>query len=170
MRLAGRTLSKFDQREHLFDPCCDVGLRQSILPEAEGNIPRDSQMRKQRITLEHHVGRAPTRWHCRYILTREQDAPFIRHLETRQQAQQRGLAATGGPEQCEELALVNVEAEPINRCDRAEALAHSVETHQRRRPRSRPWRNGLSHRSPAPSKCQGYCMWVLSCSGRPISL
>ena len=65
------------------------------------------------------------------ILAVEQDAAFARRLEAGEHAQQRGLAAAGGPEQREELALPDVERERVDRDHRAEALADRLEAHQR---------------------------------------
>ena len=62
----------------------------------------------------------------------EQNAPFARRLEAGEQAQQRGLAAAGGPEQREEFAVTDVERKPLDRRHRAEALGDALEAHQRR--------------------------------------
>ena len=61
----------------------------------------------------------------------EQDAAFARLLEARQHAQQRGLAAARGAEQREEFAFVDVERQPLDGDNAAEALAHRLEPHQR---------------------------------------
>ena len=48
--------------------------------------------------------------------------PSFGVFEAGEQAQQRGLAAAGGPEQREELACADIERERVDRGHRAEAL------------------------------------------------
>ena len=79
-------------------------------------------MRKQRVALEHHVDRPPVGRHAGKVRAVEQDAALVRRLEAGEQAQQRGLAAAGGTEQREELALVDVERQAVDRGEVAEAL------------------------------------------------
>ena len=57
--------------------------------------------------------------------------PAVGRFEPGEQAHQRALAAARGPEQAEELALVDVEAEIVDGGERAEALGHAVETDER---------------------------------------
>ena len=105
----------------------------ALLLEAEGDIVLDGQVREQRIGLEHHVGRPPIGRHAREILAVEQDVAGIRPLETGDHPQQRGLAAPGRSEQREELAGINVERQPIDGGESAEALGQTIDTQQRTR-------------------------------------
>ena len=109
----------------------DLGLRHAVLLEAEGDVALDRQVRKQRIALEHHVDRPPVRRHAGDILPVEQDAALARLLEAREHPQQRGLAAARGPEQREEFAFEDVQRQPLDGDEIAEALAHRLEPHQR---------------------------------------
>jgi hypothetical protein len=54
-------------------------------------------------------------------------AVFVGLLEAGDQAQRRGLAAAGRAEQREELALLDVERDLLDRLKGAEGLAHVVE-------------------------------------------
>ena len=49
-----------------------------------------------------------------HVLAVDQDVALGRHFEAGQHAQQRGLAAAGGPEQREELAGLDVEADIVD--------------------------------------------------------
>ena len=84
-------------------------------------------MREQRIGLEHQVHRPPVRRHADDVPAVEQDAAAVRRLEAGQHAQQRGLAAAGGPEQGEELVLADVERDAVDRREPAEALGDPVD-------------------------------------------
>ena len=140
------------QRQHLLDALGDLAPPDPVLAQAEADIARDIEMREQRVVLEHHVDRPAVRRHGADVLAVEQDAAGAQLLEAGEQAQQRGLAAAGGAEQREELALPDVEGEVFDRADRAEALGHALEAHQRGRPpagaASRPSRP-LVHRPEA---------------------
>ena len=85
-------------------------------------------------------------WTERYvdILAGEQNASLVRHLEAGQQAQQRGLAAAGRPQQGEKFTGKDVERHPLNRGDAGEVLAHPVEPDERPRRGIRPRRERLS--------------------------
>ena len=113
------------------DPRLDLGLRHSVLLEPEGDVALDRQVREQRIALEHHVDRPPVRRHAGDILPVQQDAALARLLEAREHPQQRGLAAARGPEQREEFAFEDVQRQPLDGDEIAEALAHRLEPHQR---------------------------------------
>ena len=130
-RLARAEAFELDQRQHLADARRDLGLRHAVLLETEGDVALDRQVRKQRIALEHHVDRPPVRRHAGDILAVQQDAAFARLLETREHPQQRGLAAARGPEQREEFAFEDVQRQPLDGDEIAEALAHRLEPHQR---------------------------------------
>ena len=61
----------------------------------------------------------------------QQDAAFARPLETGEHPQQRGLAAARWAEQREEFAFEDVQRQPLDGDEIAEALAHRLEPHQR---------------------------------------
>ena len=88
------------------------------------------------------------------ILAVEQDAALARPLEAGEHPQQRGLAAARRPEQREELALENVEGQPLDGDEAAKALAHRLEPHQRPRLRIEPRSERcIPHRGNANRSC-----------------
>ena len=125
-RLARAEAFELHQRQHLVDARRDLGLRQAVLLQAEGDVARDRQMREQRVALEHHVDRPPVRRHAGDVLAVEQDAALVGRLEAGEHAQQRGLAAAGRAEQREELALVDVERHAVDGGEAAEALGDAA--------------------------------------------
>src|SRR5262249_45745310 len=112
----------------------------ALLLEAEGDIARDREMRKQGIALEHHVDRPAVRRHASEVGAVEQHAPLVRRLKAREQAQQRGLAAAGGAKQGKEFTLENVERQPIDADHATETLADTLEPDQWPRGRIGPGR------------------------------
>ena len=90
-------------------------------------------MREQRVGLEHQVERPPVRRDGRDVGAVEQDAARVRRLEAGEHAEQRGLAAAGGPEQREELVLADVERDAVDGGRPAEALGDAVDREQRAR-------------------------------------
>jgi hypothetical protein len=86
----------------------------------------------------------------REVFSFEQHAAFVGRLESGEHAQQGGLAAARRPKQGEELARVDVEAEPVHRGDAGKALGHFGEPHQRLARAVRPWRKAASHLQRCP--------------------
>jgi hypothetical protein len=79
-------------------------------------------VREQQEVLEHHadvarVGRQP-----RDVASADQDVAGIGRLEPGDHPQQRGLARTAGPEQREELVLVDSQLDTADRFGLAETL------------------------------------------------
>ena len=68
-------------------------------------------MRKQRITLEHDIERAPFRRQARDVATIEQYFSLIRALQARENTQQGGLAAATRSEQTEEFPCFDAQAD-----------------------------------------------------------
>src|SRR5215831_15799380 len=133
MRLARIEAFETRERQRLLHTRRDFMLAQSLLPQTERDIPLDREMRKKRVALKHHVHRATMWRHAGKIPAVEQDASLLRIFESGESAQQRGLAAAGGPEEREELALVNIERDGLERRHCVEPLAHGFEAHQRPR-------------------------------------
>ena len=65
----------------------------------------------------------------------DQDLALVGLLEAGDHPQRRGLAAPGGPEQGEELALAHLEGDGVDRRQLAEALGDRPELDVVRRPR-----------------------------------
>jgi hypothetical protein len=92
------------------------------------------------------------RRHRRQIDAVQKDAAGGRPLESGDQAQQRGLAATRGAEQRKKLAFINIKRQMIDDRDAAETLAQRLNAQQRTRMRIGP-RRKISFRS-------GYLRWL----------
>ena len=140
---------ELDEGEHLLDARLDRRTRHPVLMQAESDVSGDGEMRKQRVALEHHVDGTAVRRNRRKVLAGEQHLPLVGRLEAGEHAQQRGLAAAGGAEQREELAGIDVEAEPIDRGNAGKALRDGGEPHQRIACVVRPWRCAVSHSAKA---------------------
>src|SRR5690606_9956146 len=88
----------------------------SALPiyfQAIGHVVEDRHVGKQRVVLEDRVQRPVFRRGVSQVLVAQGDGAVIRMLETRHHPQQGGLAATGGPQEGNELAVKNVQIQRI---------------------------------------------------------
>ena len=142
------------QRQHLGDARGDVGAAHAGALQAEGDVARDAQMRKQRIVLEHHVDRPLVRRDGSDVGAIEQDAAGVRLFETGKHAQQRALAAAGRAEQRKEFAGTDVERQVLDGDHAAEPLGDGRNAQQRRSRRPICLQPARSPRaSPAPSSC-----------------
>ena len=84
-------------------------------------------MREERVALEHGVDVAPVRRDADGVDAADEDLALVRLLEAGHEPKRSGLAATGRPEQGEELALADLEVDRIDRRDRTEALRRVAE-------------------------------------------
>src|SRR5207245_300514 len=78
---------------------------------------------EQRVVLEHEADLALAHVHVGGVLALEQDAARIGRLQARDDAQQRGLAAAGRPQQGDQFAGVDAERDVLQRAEVAEILA-----------------------------------------------
>src|SRR5690606_37843698 len=111
--------------------------------QAEGDVALHRHVRKQRVTLEHHVDRPPMRRVAGDVAALEQNTAFVRRLESGDDAQKRTLAAAGRSKQREEFAAPDLQRHAVDGGGLAEALAYIVDSQQRRagsRSRSRRMR------------------------------
>ncbi len=104
-------------------------------------------MRKKRVGLEHHVDRPPVRRHAGDVLALQQEAALAWCFEAGEHPEKRGLAATGRPEQREELSLVDIEAQVVDGDEIAEPLRNVLELDERFRRRIIPRRERAFYRS-----------------------
>src|SRR3954449_13055110 len=91
-------------------------------PQAECDVLEHAHVTEQRIVLEHEADLALTDILLGGIFAMKQDAARVRRLESRNHAQQRGLAATGRSQQSDELAGGKCEVHSAECGERAEAL------------------------------------------------
>ena len=110
VRLAPRERGELHQRQGFFHPRRDLGARNLVLAQAEGDVARHRHVGEERVGLEHHVDRPPVGRQRGQIHAVEQEGAIARRLEAREHAEQGGLAAAGGPQQGEELALARYPA------------------------------------------------------------
>ena len=79
-------------------------------------------MREQKEVLEHHADAAQVGRQPGHVGAADLHPAAIGRLQTGNDAQQRGLARTAGPQQREELAAADLEAYAVDGANRAEAL------------------------------------------------
>jgi hypothetical protein len=100
---------KLHEIQHGIHPFGDIRLVPAQHTEAETDILRHRQMREQRVILEHRVDGALIRGQVRQRLAIEPHLAAGQGLEPGHDPQQRGLAATGGAEEGEELIVQNIQ-------------------------------------------------------------
>ena len=102
------------QFERGVDALLKFGLRQLLVPQAEGDVVEDRQEREQGVALEHRVHVAAVRRDGRYVLAVQQDPARGRLLESGDQPQRRRLAAARWAKQGEELTAVDLQVDVVH--------------------------------------------------------
>ncbi len=129
MRIAFRKPVELNEIEQLVDPIANRRfahpLRARTDTEAKRDVLEDRHVAEERVVLEHEADLPFTRMRVRRIFAVEADRAGIRYLQPRDDAQQRRLARTGGPEKCDELAGRNLQVDMVDRRETAEALDHA---------------------------------------------
>jgi hypothetical protein len=120
VRFALGEAAELHEFQHGGDALGDFHLRHAVLFQTEGYILLDVHVRKQRVGLEHHVHGPLVRRHARHVLAVYENAAGARGFEAAEHAQQRGLTAAGRPQQTKNLALINLQADIIDRFEIAE--------------------------------------------------
>jgi hypothetical protein len=138
VRLALRIGAELDELEHLADALRQLGVRDLVLPEPEGDVLLDGHVREQRIRLEHHVDGPLVRRNRSHVDAVDVDPARGRTLEPGEHAQQRRLAAAGPAEQAEDLLLVDVERDVVDGDEIAELLRYALDPDVRFRVRVLP--------------------------------
>ncbi|MDT4870437.1 hypothetical protein FQZ97_1055170 [compost metagenome] len=77
--------------------------------QAEGHVLEHAHMLEQRVVLEHEAHLALAHMLVRGIAPGQHDLSRVGALQAGDDAQQRGLAATGRPQQRGQLAFVEIE-------------------------------------------------------------
>jgi hypothetical protein len=119
--------------------------------EREGDVLPHRHVRIERVGLEHHGDAALRRRHVGDVDAVEEALAGGDALEPGDHAQQRRLAAARRAEQRGERALVDREADVVDRRHDAVALGHAPELDMRRRAVSRFFRNCAHPLMPADS-------------------
>ena len=103
--------------------------RDAARAQRKGDVLEHGEVRIQRVILEDHRDVARRGLDVVDDAIADPDAAGVRALETRQQPQERRLAAARRAEQHEALARVDVEIDGAQRRVRAESLRHALESH-----------------------------------------
>ena len=102
---------KVDDLEHFHDFLLDGFLVHLAHLEAEGHVVKHGQMREERIALENKAEVALMQRNIRIVLAVEDDLAVHRVGKARNQAQAGRLAAAGGTQQADKLALLHADVE-----------------------------------------------------------
>ncbi|MNN17370.1 hypothetical protein D3C81_1305570 [compost metagenome] len=103
-------LHQFQQRLHLLADLRFRGpLGARLHAQAEGHVLEHAHMLEQRVVLEHEAHLALAHMLVRGIAPGQHDLSRVGALQAGDDAQQRGLAATGRPQQRGQLAFVEIE-------------------------------------------------------------
>ena len=113
---------ELDEIEHPPDMLVDLRLWHAALLEREADVLRDRQMREQSVVLEHHADVAPIGRRASDHRAADEDVARRRLLEAGDHHERRGLAGAGGPEEGDELAGLDVEAQIVDRAIIVEGL------------------------------------------------
>jgi len=95
--------------------------------EAVADVAGDGEVGKQRVGLEHDAVVALARRQPGDVAPGHAHGPEVLTLETRDDPQQRRLAAAARPEEADELAVADLERHPLEGDDGAESLGDAVE-------------------------------------------
>ncbi len=116
-----------NHRQRGADALIALGARHAPHLEAKGDILGRRHMREQRIALEYDAEAAPGRMHRGQVLPLQADRTARGIEKARDHLQGRGLAAAGGTEEGDELALADRKAEIVDDGLRPELLADAIE-------------------------------------------
>ena len=103
------------QLQHLAHGGVDLLLRLLEHFEAEADVLRDGHVREQGIVLEHGVNRALVRWQTFEVFVEQQDFTLGGLFESRDQTQERRLAATGRTEQGKKFVVLDLQRNVVER-------------------------------------------------------
>ena len=90
--------------------------------EAEGEVLPDAHVRVERVGLEDHGELALGRRHLGHVCAVDEDVAAADLLEAGDHPEQRRLAAAGGADEDDELAVVDLEVDAVDHLGGAEAL------------------------------------------------
>src|SRR5205823_5400979 len=96
-------------------------------PQAEGHVLEDRHLPEERVVLEAEAHLAFASGASRRILAVDEDFTGIGRGQASDDAQQGGLAAAAGTEQRDQLTLADLERDPVQGDEAAEAFADVAE-------------------------------------------
>jgi hypothetical protein len=116
------------QLEQLVRAPARVGLGHAAHVEPERDVVLDGEVAEQRVVLEHEADRAHARVQVGRRLAVEPHLARVRRLEPGQDAQDRALAAARRPEQRDERAVLDLEADVVDGDEVAEAFVEMFDS------------------------------------------
>ena len=114
LRLAVQVLGEVEDLRGLLDLLPDLRLVDAGDLEREAHVVGDGHVRVQRVVLEHHGDVPVLRRQVRDVAVADADGAAVDVLQPREHAERGGLAAAGRTDQDEELAVLDVDVEPVD--------------------------------------------------------
>ena len=114
LRLAVEVLGQAEDLGRLPDPLVDLVFRGARNLEGEAHVVVHAHMRVQGVVLEDHGDVAVLGLDIGDVLVPDENAPGVDVLQTGEHAQRSGLAASGGADQDEELAVGDREVQRVH--------------------------------------------------------
>ena len=127
-KLGGHAVAEaveLDELEQRVDALPDLGVRGAVAAahaQPESDVLEDAHVAEEGVVLEDEAHLARLRRLPGGLDTAYADRAGIGPRQPGQQAQQRGLAAAGGAEQREQLAVVDIEADVLERLEVAKGV------------------------------------------------
>ena len=118
LRLAVEVRLEVEELGRLVDPLADLVLGDAGDLQREAHVVGDGHVRVERVVLEHHRDVAVLGGEVRDVAVADADGARRDVLEAGEHAQRGGLAAAGGADEDEELAVLDVEVERVDGGDR----------------------------------------------------
>ena len=115
--------------------------------QTELDIPGDGHMREQRVVLKHHAHVASLWCQVGHIFATQLDQARCRGHEARNHPECRGLPASGGPKQSDELAGSDIKIDAADGVDATETLAKIMERQEWRGPLGRHFGRAARNRT-----------------------
>ena len=118
-RLAREVRHEPQEIRHLMHPALDIRARRLTAPQAESQVIEHVHVRVEGVALEHHGDVAVAGRDVVHDPIADPDLAGGDRLEPGDHAEQRGLAAARWPDQHQQLAVLDPEADIAHRRDRA---------------------------------------------------
>ena len=116
-------LAEPEQLGHLVDAPSDLRLLRPADLQAVAEVVADAHVRVERVRLEDHRDVAVPGREVGDVAAADRDRAFGDFLEARDHAQQRRLPAAGRPDEDDELAVVDLERDVVDRDDVGRRIA-----------------------------------------------
>src|SRR5215831_2355811 len=125
--IAGAVGGKLHEGEGLADPPLDLGARRASHAKSKSHVLEDGAVGEESVVLEDHAHVAAVGRHLVHALALDENIARGRLHEARHRAEACGLPATGGAEECKELACLHGEGDAVEGRRLAVALDETAE-------------------------------------------